>query len=529
VTSCSARAVTIRARPPTAFAVTRSVPTAGILTQAVGRARAARTRRCAGTAMVSALEWTTRWLAPLGREAGDRVDGHGGRRATAKPSASETECTTARPFRHANRALNSKLDLRSHEAVVRSDAIVRGQLARLEGLEPANARAFSVQLTRTLTARTLFALALLCGTASCLERRTDPAEATDVGRCATCHGDPTRAGDVVSRAAPPRDLSGGTDPSFPGVGAHTIHLNASSTHAAIACSECHIVPERSDSPGHADHGSPATLVFGSLASAGGHTPSYDSATRSCSDSYCHGDSGSVWNAPRSSAEACGSCHGLPPPAPHPQSSRCSLCHGAVVDAARNFIAPELHVNGQVDVATPDSCTACHGGVNPAPPLDLAGNTTTSSPGVGAHQAHLLGSASARAVPCAECHLVPKHVLDPGHIDGDGPAEVIFSGAATAFGASPTYGNGMCQSTACHGGTFPDGNPSGGTNTTPIWTLVDGTQARCGTCHALPPPAPHPYLALNPVCSACHEDIAPDNKTFVRPDLHVDGIVTFNVP
>jgi predicted CxxxxCH...CXXCH cytochrome family protein len=382
----------------------------------------------------------------------------------------------------------------------------------------------------TQLALRLSAAVMLLGAASgCFEQRTDPTQATDVGRCATCHGDPTRAGDVLARSAPPRDLAGGTDPSYPGVGAHSIHLNASGTHAAIACSECHVVPAQVDSPGHADHGSPATLVFGSLASTGGHTPTYDTATRSCNDSYCHGKSDAVWNAPRSSSQACGSCHGLPPALPHPQSARCSLCHGAVVDAARNFIAPELHVNGQVDVATPDSCTACHGSVNPAPPLDLAGNSSVTSPGVGAHQAHLLGTASSRAVPCGECHVVPEHVLDPGHIASDGPAEVIFSGAATAFGASPVYGNGTCQSTACHGAHFPDGNASGGTNTTPTWTVVDGTQAACGTCHALPPPAPHPYLALNPVCSACHQDIAPDNKTFVRPDLHVDGVVTFNVP
>jgi hypothetical protein len=37
------------------------------------------------------------------------------------------------------------------------------------------------------------------------------------------------------------------------------------------------------------------------------------------------------------------------------------------------------------------------------------------------------------------------------------------------------------------------------------------------------------LALNPICNACHEDIAPDNKTFLHPELHGDGIVTFTVP
>jgi predicted CxxxxCH...CXXCH cytochrome family protein len=363
----------------------------------------------------------------------------------------------------------------------------------------------------------------------CLQSREDTAQATSVARCATCHGDPTRPGDYLSRAAPPIDLSGGTDPSFPGVGAHSVHLSSSSTHAAFACSECHVVPERTDSPGHADHGSPATLVFGSLAKSGGHAPRYDLATRSCRDSYCHGAGDTVWNAPRSSQQACGSCHGLPPALPHPQVGRCSLCHGAVVDDAMRIISPELHVNGVVDVVKTEACTSCHGGHNAAPPRDVAGDTRTSAAGVGAHQTHVLGTSSSRAVLCGECHLVPKAVLDSGHVDSALPAEVIFSGAALAYGASPTYSNGRCQNTACHGATFPDGNASGGTNTAPIWTKVDGTEASCGSCHGLPPPPPHPYLQLNPVCSACHQDIAPDNKTFVRPELHADGIVTFSVP
>jgi predicted CxxxxCH...CXXCH cytochrome family protein len=334
----------------------------------------------------------------------------------------------------------------------------------------------------------------------------------------------------LSRAAPPTDLSGGTDPSYPGVGAHSIHLVASITHAAIACDECHVVPDRTDAPGHADHGSPAALVFGALAKTGGHAPRYDLGTRSCRDSYCHGDSAAVWNAPRSTERACGSCHGLPPPAPHPQSGRCSLCHGAVVDDAMRIIAPDLHVNGVVDVTSAEAeCTSCHGSVNAAPPRDLAGETGTRSAGVGAHQTHVLGTATSRAVPCAECHVVPKQVLATGHLDSALPAEVVFSGVALAYGASPSYSKGSCQNSSCHGAVFPNGNASGGKHTVPVWTQVDGTEASCGTCHGLPPPAPHPYLSLNPICSACHEDIAPDNQTFVRPELHVDGIVTFSVP
>jgi predicted CxxxxCH...CXXCH cytochrome family protein len=200
-----------------------------------------------------------------------------------------------------------------------------------------------------------------------------------------------------------------------------------------------------------------------------------------------------------------------------------------VDDALRIVAPDLHVNGVVDVRQVAECTSCHGSANSAPPRALKGETATSSVGVGAHQTHVLGTASSRAVPCAECHVVPEGVLDPGHLDSALPAEVIFSGAALAYGATPSYVAGSCQNTACHGAVFPDGNASGGTHTAPIWTQVDGTQASCGSCHGLPPPAPHPYLQFNPVCSACHEDIAPDNQTFVRPDLHADGIVTFSVP
>ena len=531
---------------------------------------------------------------------------------------------------------------------------------------------------------------------ACLERRPQVDESDDVGRCATCHGDPSRSGDVVQRAAPPRDLSGGNDPSFPGVGSHQLHLQPSADHAAFACSECHVVPERVDSPGHADHGSPARLVFGALASSDNHVPRYDTGTRTCSDSYCHGTTHAVWNAPRSSTAACGSCHGLPPPLPHPQSDRCSVCHGDVIDAQNHFIAPGLHVNGSVEytpgacsachgsgddpapprdtqgntsvsalgvgahqahltstlgrslackechqvprqvddpghilglparvalngIATTDDrsptwheaqqtcadtychsptkgstgpsprwtapvtlgctschgappalphpqssqcsvchaltvgadnqtiidrerhidgvvdvsasapCNACHGGVNPAPPRDLAGSTATSASGVGAHQTHVLGTARSRKVSCNECHVVPATLLAMGHLDSDRPAEVVFSGVAAVSAGAPTYRGGSCQNTGCHGASLPSGNDGGGSLTSPSWTKVDGSQASCGSCHGLPPPPPHPYGALNPVCSACHEDIAPDNASFVRPELHVDGIVTFKVP
>ena len=544
----------------------------------------------------------------------------------------------------------------------------------------------------------LFAICVAAGASAlapgCLEPRNDP-PADDAAQCATCHGDPNRAGDKLLRAAPPADLLGSTDVSYPGVGAHQIHLQASETHGAVACDECHTVPEHTESPGHADTATPAELVFGPLARKDGHQPSYD-PTQTCGDSYCHRGANSRWTAPRSSEKACGSCHGLPPSAPHPQSDQCFGCHGDVIGKGGRFVAPERHVDGTADVATgtctschgtgndpappvdtrgnvvttargvgahqahlhterarpvvcdechrvpaqvlapghadgtadvvfsavatasghdgahfdaaaatctethchgpgngnvatspdwtsqsnltctgchgappaaphpqmtdcslchsavvaeddatlsnparhvdgtvdvdvPTSCTACHGGKNAAPPVDTTGGTDTALRGVGAHQAHVTGSDRARAVPCSDCHVSPSSVTAPGHLDSALPAEVTFSGAASAFGGAPEYNNGTCSDTSCHGGAFPDGNDSGGTHRAPEWTKVGEGEATCGSCHALPPPAPHPKAEFNPVCSACHQNIAADNVTFVRPELHVDGKITLQVP
>lgn len=529
----------------------------------------------------------------------------------------------------------------------------------------------------------------------CLERRTEAAADVNEARCATCHGDPLRAGDFLQRAAPPRDSSGASGPEYPGVGAHAIHVYAAKTHGAVACTECHVVPEYSSSPGHADSALPAEVVLQARLGGGGGAPTYDAAARTCTNGWCHGQrSDAVWTEVRTSEGACGSCHGLPPRAPHPQSTRCDVCHGSVIDADRHFsnptlhvdgtvqvesgacdrchgsagesappqdtlgnessraigvgahrahlaggaysrpmacsechavpasaddvdhieglparveltgvgmsgqrapswnratascsstwchgpspsqqnlsprwtspqrsdcgschgapppaphpqlercsqchasvvagddrtiIARALHVDGVVDVTFDGDCTACHGDITPAPPKDLAGNRATTFAGVGAHQAHSNAGPRARAVSCSECHAVPRGAFDVGHLDSAGPAEVEFTGVANAFGGTPLYANGTCNGTSCHGGKFPGTHRSGGANVSPRWTSVDGTQASCGTCHGLPPPAPHPYQND---CSSCHRNIASDNVSFTLPELHVDGIVTFTVP
>jgi predicted CxxxxCH...CXXCH cytochrome family protein len=341
--------------------------------------------------------------------------------------------------------------------------------------------------------------------------------------CSACHG-------AGNESAPPNDTHGNETRNTLGVGAHRAHLDGGAFSRPLACAECHSVPLVADERGHAD-GLPAQVSLTGVAESAGRSPNWRREIASCADTWCHGPSPSEANHSPSWVATepltCIACHAVPPPAPHPQLDDCSRCHGAVVGSDDvTIIDRERHVDGVVDVDLDPDCTSCHGADNPAPPVDVSGQSASTFAGVGAHQAHLGAGGRARPVACAECHAVPAELLDPGHIDSALPAEVAFTGVATAFGAAPVYENGTCRETACHGGVFPNNHRSGGTTLAPRWTQVDGSQASCGACHGLPPPRPHPYTSN---CSQCHENVAADNVSFVRPELHVDGVVTFTIP
>ncbi len=180
----------------------------------------------------------------------------------------------------------------------------------------------------------------------------------------------------------------------------------------------------------------------------------------------------------------------------------------------------------------NECTPCHGGsleppLEAAPPFNLSGEESPESRGNGAHKIHLKGTARSRALQCNECHIVPQSLYEPGHVDTPYPAEVTFSGPAKAFKAEPVYDaqSGSCQNTFCHGDSFVGFRPSGGTLTQPSWTALDGSAGQCDACHSLPPPLPHPNQSE---CSDCHKNID-TSLQFTRPELHVDGVVTFFLP
>ena len=222
---------------------------------------------------------------------------------------------------------------------------------------------------------------------------------------------------------------------------------------------------------------------------------------------------------------------LLPTAMRSMVTRSAALHTASVLLALSLVGCLERRDGDTTAAV-DECSTCHGGLlrepfQSAPPFNLAGDGALSSRGNGAHEIHLEGSSTARAVACVECHMVPEELYAPGHIDTEYPAEIIFTGPGTAFKAEPAFDaeTQSCKNTFCHGGSFVGFRPSGGTLTEPTWTSTDGAAAECGACHSLPPPLPHP---IDSACSDCHKNID-EGGTFTRPELHVDGTVTFFLP
>ncbi|MBM3328472.1 MAG: CxxxxCH/CxxCH domain-containing protein [Calditrichaeota bacterium] len=187
-------------------------------------------------------------------------------------------------------------------------------------------------------------------------------------------------------------------------------------------------------------------------------------------------------------------------------TRCKDCHGSdynrltwkIGDSPANCRTCHTGSSG------PEGCRVCHGGTfNSAPPPDLIGREGTEFVTVGAHQAHLTDNRISNPLACSACHSFAGFASQ-AHIDTitPGVAEVTFGVAATDSGrTTPVWDRnaGTCSSVYCHGSiTRSDGIMRDGI--VAEWTRVDGSQRACGTCHAMPPPDPHPPLAT---CNVCH--------------------------
>jgi predicted CxxxxCH...CXXCH cytochrome family protein len=171
-----------------------------------------------------------------------------------------------------------------------------------------------------------------------------------------------------------------------------------------------------------------------------------------------------------------------------------------------------------DTDTSILCSICHGSNNnAAPPVSIAGESSTSNIAVGAHQSHLNAGAFRSALHCSNCHTVPETVDQAGHINGS--VDITWSRLASSGGLDPVWvrDNATCSSTYCHGSSL-----EGGTNNTPVWTTVDGSQVSCGSCHSIPPPEPHINISS---CYYCHEESVTVADTInLSSSTHIDGTV-----
>ena len=255
------------------------------------------------------------------------------------------------------------------------------------------------------------------------------------------------------------------------------------------------------------------LTWGPLARADGALPTWNGTALTCAN-YCHGSTmaggaltAPVWNRVDGTQAACGSCHGLPPAAPHPavrsDVTGCAGCHAGTVNPDGTIlVAGGLHVNGVVDIAggpgrapgataTPPERPRSPPhlpwtrGATPRPPRRGWARTSVTSPAARC----VARSPAPTATPFPPTSRMPASLsISPGE---NWPGRT---------GPSPTFSDAsLTCANYCHGSTI-----AGGTLTSPVWNRVDGTQAACGTCHGLPPASPHPVVSGGvTACAICH--------------------------
>ena len=237
-------------------------------------------------------------------------------------------------------------------------------------------------------------------------------------------------------------------------------------------------------------------------------------------------------------------------------SSCMNCHGADYSGGLTSVSClDCHTGN----AGPEACNTCHGSFADeskiAPPTDLNNNFETSAKGVGAHTAHIYENNFSLTLSCTDCH--PGNETGStnyvtSHIDGL-PAEIEF-GESASLGPSPPsydYSGFNCSNTYCHGNfSFSKDESENsyaysdavivGNNYSPVWNIVDGTQAACGTCHGeldeegyliTPKPTGHFGNFTIDMCNTCHsstfnfynsaEDFELDVKNHINGEINLN--------
>jgi hypothetical protein len=218
---------------------------------------------------------------------------------------------------------------------------------------------------------------------------------------------------------------------------------------------------------------------------------------------------------------------------------CQQCHAADYSGG-TAESSCLKCHSQPD--GPEACNTCHGSYqNPdriAPPKSVAGDTSTTVPGVGAHTVHSYENALSINYSCAQCHPFQTSSDENfvfAHADGT-PAEMQFGDIAEMMSTNPSYSfeENTCQNSYCHGNfEFKREDAASnaqfayedsvivGNNFSPVWNQVDGSQAACGTCHGLPPTG-HSGDYDKTGCANCHNSVVDGEGNIIDKMKHING-------
>jgi len=240
----------------------------------------------------------------------------------------------------------------------------------------------------------------------------------------------------------------------------------------------------------------------------------------CSNIVCHGSAAPVWGAQKAGSGGAG-------------VRTCTKCHGTTTTA---------------DYLTNYSSAMIAPGYNGEGTDTTQANSAPTSPRVGAHQRHMLGSAISAPVKCGECHMVVTNVRSGNHWNYS-TATLTFSGRATTNGHVPsvTRTNGIisCSTTNCHSGVSDSG-----TTMVPFWNMTGlvketgTTVGECIKCHAMPPTgaayANHPGSLNNSAsistvyasCGSCHNNLSSSatsvSNAFADKSIHINGVVNYSM-
>jgi predicted CxxxxCH...CXXCH cytochrome family protein len=225
---------------------------------------------------------------------------------------------------------------------------------------------------------------------------------------------------------------------------------------------------------------------------------------------------------------------------------CQQCHAANF---RGGITNVSCYNCHTQVAGPLACNTCHGNfadsARIAPPRNINGNTSTDLITVGAHVSHLYANNLA-VVACENCHKVPNANNIKDHFTPIPQENIVILDSLAIHGIASNAefdaNTGTCSNIYCHGNfefKKSDAPPERqfaytsdkmtGNNKTVKWTLLDGSQAPCGSCHGTTDgyisPVGHIKLPITE-CIACHSTVVNEKGEIIDKTRHINGQINY---